>query len=101
MTRAIREYAQETGMSVGFKPRGESAPPNNPRMARANERRTRPPLDEARPVPLRRRSLLTTSNATRTPRHGTLLGRLPPPHRRRLQSTEEFRTGCPTQAFFA
>jgi len=29
MTRAIREYAEETGMAVGFKPAGEFAQRNN------------------------------------------------------------------------
>jgi len=31
MTRAIREYAQETGMAVGFKPAGGIRAASNPR----------------------------------------------------------------------
>ena len=30
MVRAIREYAQQTGMAVGFKPAGGSAPQSSP-----------------------------------------------------------------------
>ena len=41
MTRAIREYAQETGMAVGFKPAGGNSDREAiDRMAGADERRT-------------------------------------------------------------
>ena len=55
MTRAIREYAQETGMAVGFKPAGgiRTAKQSVEWLALMKEE-LGPVVDESRDVPLRR-----------------------------------------------
>ena len=83
MTRAIREYAQETGMAVGFKPAGgiRTAKQSIEWLALIKEELGLSWM-RAETVPLRSQRLVERHRtATGAPRNRTIFGRLPPSHR--------------------
>ena len=80
MTRAIREYAQETGMAVGFKPAGgiRTAKQSLEWLALMKEE-LGPSWMRCRTVPLRSQRIAGRHRtAAGTPRHRALLGGLSP-----------------------